>query len=260
MVVLQNTSEKGIYTCNKEVNYNGIMVYSEKPENYYPAVAYLCRPNYPYFKYEVYITVCGKKQRAVRPDKIYLFKSINEYKEWFNKNKTYNKDMESKKVNLIDLIDEILGTKDCYTTCDSCAQEKSVYDMLFDAIKDGIKNVEKKAVAEQFKYESESDGTIELKVMDAVSQNYATLTYVNSTHRINGAVVDKETFDKAMEVFIHGGKVSAVINSIDDILAEYLAEYTKELADKEHAAKLDAKREELQEKIAEMQAELDALK
>lgn len=275
MKELKYSKYRGQYMSQQKLAGSYIMVYTNKPENYFPALVTplnMCTFSSDLYVnyYEVTITVCGKKQRAVREDSIYLFNSISEYNTWYNNYKN-NKETNMKSENAQDkssLVNDILDSmKDfskyinqfIYSDDTNSKQEKSLCDTLFDKIKDELKKDEEE-INDSLKYETTTDGTVELMVKDLNSLQYASLTSVNGAYRINGEVVDKESFDKAMDVFIHGGKTSALINSIDDILVEYQKQTQLAKLEQERTAKLSARKTELQRKIAEMQAELDALK
>ena len=262
MKELKYSKYRGQYMSQQKLAGSYIMVYASKPENYFPALVTplnMCTFSSDLYVnyYEVTITVCGKKQRAVREDSIYLFNSISEYNTWYNKDENMKSEETQSKSSLVnDILDsmnefskymnEFLYGKEVETT-----QEKSFGETLIDKIKDELKKDEEET-KDQLKYDTNTDGAIAINIQDLNSSQYATLSSVNGAYRINGESVDKESFDKAMDVFIHGGKTSALINSIDDILVEYQKQIKLD--------KLTARKTELQRKIAEMQAELDALK
>lgn len=274
MKELKYSKYRGQYMSQQILAGSYIMVYASKPENYFPAlVTPLTRRTFSsdlYVNcYEVTITVCGKKQRAVREDSIYLFNSISEYNTWYNNYKNNKKEnMKSEETqsksslvnNILDSMSEFSKyiNQFIYSDDTNSKQEKSFCDTLIDKIKDELKKEEE--TNDRLKYEAAADGTVELMVKDLNSLQYASLSSVNGAYRINGEAVDKESFDKAMDVFIHGGKTSALINSIDDILIEYQKQTQLDKLEQERTAKLAARKTELQRKIAEMQAELDALK
>jgi hypothetical protein len=270
MKELKYSKYRGQYMSQQKLAGSYIMVYASKPENYFPALVTplnMCTFSSDLYVnyYEVTITVCGKKQRAVREDSIYLFNSISEYNTWYNnyKNNKNNKETNMKSEETqskSSLVNDILDSMNefskymnqfLYGDDTKSKQEKSFGETLIDKIKDELKKDEEET-KDQLKYKSSTDGTVELRVQDLNSLQYASLSSVNGAYRINGEAVDKESFDNAMDVFIHGGKPSALINSIDNILSGY--------QEQERTAKLTARKTELQRKIAEMQAELDALK
>lgn len=258
MIILKNTEAKGIYDYGNYVpdeKAKYIMVFSEKPDKYYEAEVKLTgwcgwtegRDFYLNNHCRVQITVCGKKQKAVRPDTIYLFDSVEEYKDWFNK--------KQEKYNNYKMTDKLF--------CDA----------LFDALGfhrvDGDDNfwntlsksdLWKQTAKEDSKEESgENDidiaGSISIHLQNTNFEGDIWLSHKNDKYFIDGINVDKKTYDDAIAVVRGDGTVDHIINSVKDILNEY--ETTKK---QKREAEINAKREALTKKIAELQAELEQYK
>lgn len=260
MKILKNTKTKGVYnagdyTLSEKQPY--IMVYSEKPDKWYNAEIKLigwCDWNSGYDFYlnnncSVQITVCGKKQRAVRPDKIYLFETIEEYKNWFNKNNKTNNKMSDKL--FCDALFDALG----FHRIDGG-------DNFWDSLeKSGFWDKNRTKEKEKTDFEDPNakvgiSGSISFHIQNENHEQDIWVSQKNDKYFIDGVAVDKNTYDNAVKVICGNGTAEKIVNSVKDILSEYQETKEKELKQKQDTEK----REQLEKKIAELQAELEQLK